>query len=121
MSSFEAIRQTIAEYTRALTDGDTEAMEALFGADFVIEDPVGAEPVRGADAVATRVAAAKLPGDLTLVGPICGTAQRAAAPLRARFSVNGEDHTIDLIDVFDFDDEGRITSLRAYWGDDNFT
>jgi len=121
MSSFEAIRQTVAEYTRAMTDGDGEAMQALFGADFVIEDPVGAPPIQGADAIATRVGAARAPGSLSLIGPVCGTAQRAAAPLRASFTLNGEDRTIDLIDVFDFDDEGRITSLRAYWGEDNFT
>ena len=121
MSNFEVIRQTIAEYTRAMTEGDGEAMEALFGADFVIEDPVGAPPVEGAEAIATRVGAARAPGSLALVGPVCGTAQRAAAPLRATFALNGVDRTIDLIDVFDFDAEGRITSLRAYWGEDNFT
>lgn len=102
-----------------MTDGDTGVMAALFAPDVVIEDPAGTSPVHGAEAIAGRVNAATVPGGLEVIGPVCGTPTIAAAPLRATFVADGAEHTIDVIDVFRFDEQGRITSMIAYFGGDN--
>ena len=39
----------------------------------------------------------------------------AAFPMQARPRMGGEEFVVDIIDVMRFDDEARITSMRAFW------
>ena len=35
------------------------------------------------------------------------------------FQVKMGDMSIDIIDVFEFDDQGKVVSMKAYWGPEN--
>ena len=37
------------------------------------------------------------------------------------FETWGKKARIDVIDVFEFNDAGRVQSMKAYWGPENFT
>jgi hypothetical protein len=39
--------------------------------------------------------------------------------MRSRSNYGGSPREIDIIDVFTFDEDGRIKTMRAYWGSDN--
>ena len=35
------------------------------------------------------------------------------------FQANAGGMTIDIIDVFEYNDEGKVVSMKAYWGPEN--
>ena len=56
-----------------------------------------------------------------MTGPVrtVPAAATAAMPFRSESFFDNRHVTIDIIDVFTFDDEGRITSMKAYFGPAN--
>ena len=42
-------------------------------------------------------------------------------PFRSRSNFGGRVVEIAIVDVFTFDDDGRITSMKAYFGSANIT
>jgi steroid delta-isomerase len=118
MTGSEQIRATIDRYIAAVGAGDPDAVAALFTADATVEDPVGSEPHRGIEAVrAFYEMAGSLADRLTptRTGAICVAGRQAAFPFTIRTETGGATFEIDAIDVMTFDDDGRITSMRAFW------
>ena len=53
---------------------------------------------------------------MTLVGGmvnICG--DEAAFTMQARPMLGGAEYVVDIIDVMTFDDDARITTMKAFW------
>jgi steroid delta-isomerase len=119
----EQIRAAFERYVTLLSAHDGEAVAALFADDAVIEDPAGSAPREGREAIRAFYVEAIGRADPTVVltGPVRiladGTA--GAAPMQSRSIRDGRPVTLDIVDVFTFDDAGRITSMRAYWGPEN--
>lgn len=113
----EHMRGVLARYVDCLTRGDCDGIMALYADDAIVEDPVGSPPRRGREAIAElyRNAAGKV--RLELEGRVRVAANSAAAPMIGRPS-GMPGMLVEIVDVMTFDDEGRITSMRAYWGPD---
>jgi len=113
-SSAEHMREVLARYVDCMTRGDCEGIMALYADDAVVEDPVGSPPRRGREEIAElyRNAAGKV--RLELDGRPRVAANTAAAPMIGR-AQGMPGMVIEIVDVMTFDDEGRITSMRAYW------
>jgi steroid Delta-isomerase len=117
-ASADQITATIERYVEAFSAGDRAGYLALFADDATVEDPVGADVARGAAAIAAfwdgvRAMAAEI--TLTRTGAIRIAAGEAAWPVRAVTNLGEVRLGVDIIDVMVFDDDGRITSLRAFW------
>ena len=83
-----------------------------------MEDPVGSDVAVGADAIGAfwdgvRAMASDI--ELERTGPARVAAGEAAWPLRAVTNLGEMKLAVDIIDVMAFDDDGRITSMRAFW------
>ena len=107
-------------YLRALESGDVEAIVSLYAEDATVEDPVGSTPVVGHDAIRAFYAKAqdmfprtKLDGAVRVAGRECAFA------FAVTVTYQGQRITIHPIDTFRFDEQGRITQMRAYFGADN--
>ena len=107
-------------YLRALESGDVEAIVSLYAEDATVEDPVGSTPVVGHDAIRAFYAKAqdmfprtKLDGAVRVAGRECAFA------FAVTVTYQGQRLTIHPIDTFRFDEQGRITQMRAYFGADN--
>lgn len=107
-------------YLRALESGDVEAIVSLYAEDATVEDPVGSTPVVGHDAIRAFYAKAqdmfprtKLDGAVRVAGRECAFA------FAVTVTYQGQRITIRPIDTFRFDEQGRITQMRAYFGADN--
>lgn len=107
-------------YLRALESGDVEAIVSLYAEDATVEDPVGSTPVVGHDAIRAFFAKAqdmfprtKLDGAVRVAGRECAFA------FAVTVTYQGQRITIHPIDTFRFDEQGRITQMRAYFGADN--
>ena len=117
MADAEQIRATIDAYTAAYGD-DREGWVALFADDARVEDPVGSEPRVGRAAIAAFWDETHALSDavrLERTGPVRVAAGEAAFPMQAVLTMGDATMALPIIDVMTFDDDGRITSMRAFW------
>lgn len=110
--------QTIQAYAAAISELNTEAFVACFAADCELNDPVGAPP-----AVGQEGARAFFTGFLPILasikfvpGPIHEGGQRAAFTWTMEGEgKKGQRAAGDGIDVFEFNDEGKIVRSYGFW------
>lgn len=116
MPEAEKIRETMRTYVERWNAGDRDGWVALFTDDAHHEDPVGGPVNRGPEAIATFWDTMKglAPSRLDIVaGPVvCGS--EAAMPVLITVDLGDNQLKIDAVDVMAFDDDARISSLRAF-------
>lgn len=118
MSKAEKMAAAPAAYLEALVGKNLDGICALYASNAVVEDPVGSEPHVGIDAVRefySAVVGFDLQAELTGALRIAG--DEVAFPFTVTNPAGG--FTMHIIDVFKFDDEGQIVSMRAFWGEAN--
>ncbi len=118
MASKDQMLAAPQKYLTAFQDQDLEAILALYADDAVVEDPVGSDKHVGIDAIRafySGAMGAKVQAELT--GPVRLAGQEAAFPFT--ITVMGANLAIDIIDVFRFNDDGKVVEMRAFWGDTN--
>jgi steroid delta-isomerase len=112
------IEKTIADYFAATRAMDRKAWVSTFAADASSHDPIGTPPHVG------HVAIGKFfDGILALTDKVGLTAEhvyicgnRAAVKWAGRgIGKNKKPLAFDGIDVFEFDAQGKIKTLQAYW------
>jgi len=119
MADAALIRQIYDRYPEMVTKGDVDGIVALYAQDASIEDPIGSELRRGEAAI--RAFYESSAGSITMLrtGPVRVAGNEAATPLVALIGPEGPDQqALDIISVMVFDDEGKVTSMRAYWSFD---
>lgn len=103
-------------YVEAFEKGDISIIRGMYADDATVEDPVGTEVHRGLEAICAFYENSLGAGaKLTLTGPARCAGNAMAFP----FKVVLPGMEIEVIDVFEFNDQGKITSMKAYWGPDN--
>ena len=113
----EHMRNVLQRYVDAVTRGDCEGIMALYADDATVEDPVGSEPRRGRAAIAELYRNAAGQVRLELDGRVRVAANCAAAPMIGR-PAGMAGMVVEIVDVMTFNDDGLITSMRAYWSPD---
>jgi steroid delta-isomerase len=114
----ETIRATITRYMAAMSVGDRNTWVGCFAPDATLEDPVGADVLTGTDAIGEFFDNAHAMADaisMEATGPARVAAGEAAFPFRILTTLGDSRFTMPVVDVMSFDDEGRITSMRAFW------
>jgi steroid delta-isomerase len=114
------IRELYDRYPDLVTKGDVDAIVALYAEDATIEDPIGSPLHRGIAAVRAFYEGSVKMGGVAMkrTGPVRVAGSEAATPLIVKIGPAGSQQVIDIISVMTFDDDGRITSMRAYWSPD---
>lgn len=112
------MRAALQAYVDRINAGDRDGVLALFASNAVIEDPVGSPPKTGEEIRAWFSDTIAFDTHIRPVAPIRGSHANAAALV---FDVTfqppeGPRLLIRSLDVCTFDGEGKITSLKAYWG-----
>jgi steroid delta-isomerase len=119
----QLIRATIQRYQVTFNSGDREAWLALFTDDAAVEDPVGSSKREGPEGLAEfwdevhkRTAGGPV-GDVRMVqGPaICGL--EAAWAFQLRIPLGDSSVVVEIIDLGEFDEDGRIRRIRAFWNE----
>jgi steroid delta-isomerase len=114
----DAIRDAVNRYFAAWSSLDPVAYIACFSDDAVVHDPYGSTPRQGAKAlreffggIAAALEEVRLEAEAVHV-----TANRAAVVFCGKaIGKNRKPVEVVGIDVFEFDDSGRIATLWAYW------
>jgi steroid Delta-isomerase len=119
VSSLEEKKRAVERYIASVSAGDIDAIVSLYAEDATLEDPVGSAPVAGHEAIrAFYERATKMGIRLEATGPVRVAGNEAAFPFRVS-TEGGPKMTIDVIDVFRFDEAGKVVAMRAYWGKEN--
>jgi len=111
-------RAAVERYVSAHTAGDIDGILSIFATDARIEDPVGSDPHVGIDALRAFFTGSHEMAEtfeLVLTGPVRAVSDQAAFPMQVRTKVGDMSIEIDIIDVFTFDDTGRVVDMKAYW------
>lgn len=128
----EKMRAAVQAYLDLFNAKDTEAICELYADDAIVEDPIGTEPKKGMAAIREFYTmavqnGAKLyqQGSTRIAGNHAAFAfEVLIGDLKAgtkAVDVELPEGTmkIEVIDVFTFNDESKVSHMRAYWGPDN--
>jgi steroid delta-isomerase len=122
MPSAELITQTVNRYLELVAAGQPDAIADLYADDATVEDPVGGEVHIGRQAIRgfyANVAGVKAEADVVTLRAL-GHEAAYFWGLTIDLGEGGK-MRIEIISVMTFDDEGKITSMKAYWGPENVT
>ncbi len=103
----------VNRYVEAFENSDMSIIREMYADDAVVEDPVGSEPFVGIDAILAFYQGALDSGAKL---QITGNPRCAANAVAFPFKVVMAGMEIEVIDIFEFDDAGKVASMRAYWG-----
>lgn len=111
------VRELIRRYAGAWERSDLDAWLATFAAGATQEDPVGEGVRRGRDEIAGFWSDAMASYDSIEIRERAIHVAGPGAALEWTIVARDGDGwvTFDGVDVFEVDDEPRITSVRAYW------
>ncbi|RJO69833.1 steroid delta-isomerase [Nocardia panacis] len=117
----QQIRATIERYVTAVGSGDTDDILALYAPEATVEDPVGT-PIRTTreqlrefyDVLTGLERHAELHEDAVRIAD-----RHAAFRFTLVTTVAGQRFTVSPIDVMEFDADGRILTMRAFWGSED--
>lgn len=115
------MKATLQAYVDRINAGDAAGVTALFAPGAVIEDPIGSVPRSGDDIAQWFADTVAFATHITPVVPHRGShGDEALVVFDVEFTPpGGERLRIRSADACRFDAEGRIVSLRAYWGPDD--
>lgn len=116
-ASPERIREVVAEYVRLVATGTADEIVALYADGATVEDPVGSDVLT--DRAAIRAFYAGLEGleQQTRLVELRVAGGEAVFHFEVATVTDGITYTLAPFDAMTFDDDGRITSMRAYWGE----
>ena len=115
METTDKIR-VVEQYVEAFANHDMGIIRHMFAGNATVEDPLGTPAHEGLEAVCAFYEGAMKMG-VTLA--LTGTPRCAGDAIAFPFQLTMPNMVIDVIDVFEFDDEGKVTNMKAYWGPQN--
>lgn len=124
MISAQRIQEFMQLYIERVDAMDVDAILELYAEDAVVEDPVGAPCHVGKAAIEQfyREGLTRSKMRASLQGPVRATDVGSGAMAFRVDVLDGEmPGSIDVIDVMEFNEQGLIRSMKAYWGSCNFT
>ncbi len=119
MSNASRIK-TAESYIKTLCIHDISIIESIFAENAIVEDPVGNEPVSGIEKIKEFYTRAfDVIQHAELLGSVRCTDHTAAFPFKVLLDSGDLIMELEAIDVFEFDEAGKVTSMKAYWGPEN--
>ncbi len=110
----------VQRYINGVSAHDIEAIKAIFDDNATVEDPAGTNPHVGIDAICKFYELAFNTGaKLELTGPVRCASNAAVFPLVCTVILGDSKLKIDAIEIFKFNEKGKVQSMIAYWGDEN--
>ena len=117
MPSAEDITKAVNRYLETVSQGRPDDIAALYAEDATVEDPVGNDVHIGRQAIRGFYTTVEGVESKTEVVTLRALGNEAA--FFWLLLIGGM--TIEIISVMTFDADGKIASMKAYWGPDNIT
>ena len=111
----QAITDTVNRYIALLAGGDVDELVSLYADDATVEDPVGGEVHIGSHAIKGFYSAvANVDRSAELVS-LRVAGNEAAFHFRLIVAAGDAKMRIEPIDTMVFNDEGKVSAMKAYW------
>ena len=121
VASAEQLRGVVERYLALVATGTADEIVALFAEDATLEDPVGSDVLVGKEAIRAFYATIEpLRAETTLV-ELRTVVGSAAFHFVITTYTDGLTVIMSPLEVMTFDDEGLITSMRAWWSESDMT
>jgi steroid delta-isomerase len=111
----EAVAQTVNRYLEFVAKGTADDIVTLYAADATIEDPVGSELRRGHDAIREFYAAFQDAPKETELAELRVAGSEATFLWHLTLDTGDSRTRITPISLMTFDEDAKITSMRAFW------
>ncbi|MDT5010273.1 MAG: steroid Delta-isomerase [Mycobacterium sp.] len=116
MANADDYANTVNRYLELLASGSADDITGLYAEDATIEDPIGTDVRQGRAAVREFYAAFESANKKAELVSLRVGGNEAAFLWRLRLDFGGGSGTvIEPISVMSFDDDAKITSMRAFW------
>jgi steroid delta-isomerase len=115
MPSREAIAQTVNRYLELVATGTANDVLTLYAADATIEDPIGSDLRRGHEAIREFYAGFQDAKKATELAELRVGGSEAAFLWHLTLDAGDSRTRISPISTMAFDDDAKITSMRAFW------
>lgn len=113
-------RDVVEQYVKLVATGPTDDIVALYAANATVEDPIGTPVREGHDAIRELYAALEgVTERSTELHTVRIAGKHAAIAFTLVTTFGNQRMTLSPIDIMEFDDEGKIVKMRAYWGPDD--
>jgi steroid delta-isomerase len=110
--------EIVNKYINSISSQDMDGIREIYDEQATVEDPIGTDAHVGIEAVCKFYEEGFDMGvKLELTGPVRCAGNAAAFP----FVCYTAEMKIEVIDIFEFNENGKIKSMRAYWGPDNYS
>lgn len=114
-ASADTIRGVVESYIRLVADGTAVEIADLYADDATVEDPVGSEVRRGREAILEFYGGLEGLEARTTLHTVKIAAGEAVFSFELVTKVGDTSYTVAPIDHMVFDEDGRITAMRAFW------
>ncbi len=115
MPSQEAVTQTVNRYLEFVATGTAADIVTLYSADATVEDPVGSDLLRGHDAIREFYTAFQDVPKETELAELRAVGSEATFLWHLTLNTGDSRTRITPISLMTFDEDAKITSMRAFW------
>ena len=115
MPTADDYAKTVTRYLELVANGTADDVSALYTQDATIEDPIGSELRRGRAAIHEFYAAFESAEKHTELVSLRVGGNEAAFLWSLTLKTGDSGTRIEPISVMTFDDDAKITSMRAFW------
>jgi len=109
------IREVVEQYVARVAGGTTDEILELYAEGATVEDPVGTEVRTTRESIREFYSALEGLEQAGEVLSVRVAGGQAAFLFELRTKAGDQTYTLAPIDVMTFDDDAKITSMRAYW------
>ncbi|HSC75622.1 MAG TPA: nuclear transport factor 2 family protein [Pseudomonadales bacterium] len=110
------LQNAVAQYIEAFEKADLGIIENIFAVGATVEDPVGTPQYVGIEAIKAFYKSAF---DMGVKLELNGKPRCAGNSVAFSFDVVMTGMKISPIDVFELNADGKVQSMKAYWGPEN--
>ncbi|MGX9787440.1 nuclear transport factor 2 family protein [Mycobacterium sp. MMS18-G62] len=120
MPSPEDNANTVTRYLELVSKAQPDEVAALYADDATLEDPVGSEVHIGRPAIRGFYSSIENIKAETEIGTLRALGNEVAFFWTMTVDLGNDARVrMEIISVMTFDDEGKIASMKAYWGPEN--
>lgn len=119
VASNEVIRAQVQRYLDLVATGTAEEIVALYAPDATVEDPVGSDLKVGHEAIREFYASFVEMKKTTNLVTLRACAGHAAFHFEIVTDAGEMKYRMAPLEVMTFDDDGLVTSMRAFWSDED--
>ena len=119
MSSPEDNAKTVNRYLELAAKGKVDDIVELYAVDGTVEDPVGGEVHIGREAIRGFYSLIPAGDNATELFTLRTLGQEAAFYWALTVDLGGNRVRIEIISTMTFNGDGKIASMKAYWGPEN--